>query len=59
MRCSRRHSESELLALVARGAGARRVDARIEQVTSFAFAAQIAYSYRGIVAFSSATRSTV
>lgn len=40
------HSESELLALIARGAGVRRVNARIEQVTSFAFAAQIADSYR-------------
>ena len=40
------HSESELLALIARGAGVSCIDARIEQVTSFAFAGQIADSYR-------------
>ena len=40
------HSESELIALISRGAGIPRVPAHIERITSFAFAAQIADGYR-------------
>jgi 2-polyprenyl-6-methoxyphenol hydroxylase-like FAD-dependent oxidoreductase len=40
------HSEAELVALIARGAGVATLDVQIEQVISFAFAAQIADHYR-------------
>jgi putative polyketide hydroxylase len=40
------HSESELVALVALGAGVAKLHVQIEQITSFAFAAQIANHYR-------------
>ncbi len=40
------HAEGELVALIARGAGVATLDVQIEQITSFAFAAQIADHYR-------------